>query len=334
MKTLAYYHADGNEEDPLVKYEFEEIKAAIELDRQVATTIGWKDLFATAGNRRRMRIIIALAFFSQWSGNGLVSYYLNKVFITIGIENPTTQLLINGILQIWNLFWALLASSLVDKIGRRVLFMTSVVGMIIFFTLQTACSAVYAHTGHKSAAHAVIAFIFLFYASYDIAFTPLIVSYTVEILPYQIRAKGFTVFNFSISLSLIFNQYVNPVALGSSGFPRVPYIPCSCANIYFQMPSHGNITSFMSSGCASKLSSFGSVRIRRMSPSFLLANPPLLSSTVVIETKNRTLEETAALFDGDEAAEQIQAAAHAGELQNENVDEKSSGSYHEQALKA
>ena len=103
--------------------------------------------------------------------------------------------------------------------------MTSVIGMIIFFTLQTACSAVYAHTGNKSAAHAVIAFIFLFYGSYDLAFTPLIVSYTVEILPYQIRAKGFTVFNFSISLSLIFNQYVNPVALGSSRSTRVSHIP-------------------------------------------------------------------------------------------------------------
>ena len=41
----------------------------------------------------------------------------------------------------------------------------------------------------------------------------MIVSYTVEILPFHLRAKGFTVFNFMISLSLIFNQYVNPVAL-------------------------------------------------------------------------------------------------------------------------
>jgi hypothetical protein len=38
-----------------------------------------------------MRIIIALAFFSQWSGNGLVSYYLNKVFDSIGITDPTIQ---------------------------------------------------------------------------------------------------------------------------------------------------------------------------------------------------------------------------------------------------
>jgi len=61
---------------------------------------------------------------------------------------------------------------------------------------------------------------------------------------------------------------------------------------------------------------------------------PHLSLIVVIETKNRTLEETAALFDGDEAAEKIQAAAHAQQLQNEKADEKSSGSYHDEVLKA
>ena len=43
-----------------------------------------------------MIIIIAIAFFSQWSGNGLVSYYLNAVFKTIGITNVTIQLLITG----------------------------------------------------------------------------------------------------------------------------------------------------------------------------------------------------------------------------------------------
>ncbi|KAF8887531.1 general substrate transporter [Infundibulicybe gibba] len=218
LKTLAYYHADGDEQDRLVRYEFEEIKAAIEFDRTVAANVGWKSLFTTPGNRKRMRIIIALAFFSQWSGNGLVSYYLNKVFDTIGITDPTVQLLINGILQIWNLFWALSAAFLVDRIGRRILFMSSVLGMLVFFTLQTVCSALFAQRGSDQAAHAVIAFIFLFYAAYDIAFSPLIVSYTVEILPYQLRAKGFTVYNFTISVALIFNQYVNPIALDHLGW--------------------------------------------------------------------------------------------------------------------
>jgi hypothetical protein len=38
-----------------------------------------------------MRIIIALAFFSQWSANGLASYYLNKILDQINITDSTTQ---------------------------------------------------------------------------------------------------------------------------------------------------------------------------------------------------------------------------------------------------
>ena len=71
LKTLAHYHADGNQEDPLVLFEFEEIKTAIE-NEKIQKQTGWLQLFRTPGNRRRMRIIIAIAFFSQWSGNGLV----------------------------------------------------------------------------------------------------------------------------------------------------------------------------------------------------------------------------------------------------------------------
>lgn len=270
LKTLAYYHADSNEDDPLVKYEFEEIKAAIEFDRTVAANIGWRSFLSSPGNRKRVRIIVAIAFFSQWSANGLVSYYLNKVLDTIGVTSPTIQLLINGILQIWNLAWALAASSMVERYGRRVLFLTSVVGMTLFFTLQTICTARYRINGDQSAAHAVIAFIFLYYASYDLAFTPLIVTYSLEILPYNIRAKGFTIFNFTISLALIFNQYVNPIALANIDWK---YYIVYCVWLVFE----GVFLYFY-----------------------------------VVETKNRTLEETAAIFDGEADRIVTTAAAHAG----------------------
>jgi len=293
LKILAYYHADGNRDDPLVQYEFNEIKTAIELDRTVTANVGWKSFFTKPGNRKRVRIIVALAFFSQWSGNGLVSYYLNQVFNSIGITDPTVQLLINGILQIWNLFWALLASALVERLGRRFLFLTSAVGMLIFFMMQTICSAQFAIHGTSAAAHAVIAFIFLFYASYDIAFTPLIVSYTVEILPYPLRAKGFVIFNFTISLSLIFNQYVNPIALARIKWRYylvyVCFVAFEIVFLYF----------------------------------------------FVLETKNKSLEETAALFDGEDAVEQIHGAANvtavAAAERNSDEDEKSSDFYRENA---
>ena len=72
-----------------------------------------------------------------------------------------------SILAIWNLLWAIGASFAVERAGRRTLFLTSAAGMLLFFTLQTICSAQYAIHGSQGAAHAVIAFIFLFYASYE-----------------------------------------------------------------------------------------------------------------------------------------------------------------------
>ncbi|KAJ8502980.1 hypothetical protein ONZ45_g11257 [Pleurotus djamor] len=275
LNILAYYHADGDRNDPLVQYEYKEITNSMELDKQRAAESsssgwsGWLQLLATPGNRRRMRIVVALAFFSQWSGNGLVSYYLNKVFDGIGIKDATTQLLINGILQIWNVFFALLGASLCDRLGRRPLFLISTSGMLVFFLMQTVCSGRFAITeghghGDDSAAHAVIAFIFLFYAAYDIAFSPLITSYAVEVLPYAIRAKGFTVYNIALSLSLIFNQYVNPIALDAIQWK---YYIVYCCWLLFEL-------------------------------GFLY--------TFLVETKNRTLEETAALFDGEAGVEAIQ----------------------------
>ena len=195
----------------------------------VVANVGWKSLIATPGNRKRMRIIVALAFFSQWSGNSLILNYLNKVFNRIGITNPRTQLLVNGLLQVWNLFWAVLAAFLVNRLGRRFLFLTSAGLMALFYTAQTICFAQYAEHGVPAAGYTFVVFVFLFFAAYDIAFTPLIVSYSVEILPFHLRAKGFTVFNFVISLALIFNQYVNPSALAALGWKYYVSPLCWCA---------------------------------------------------------------------------------------------------------
>lgn len=258
MHVLAYYHASGDKQAPLVQYEYDEIKTAIVRDAEISKNTGWSTLLATPGNRRRMRIIVALGFFSQWSGNGLISYYLNKVFNAIGITDPTMQLMINGFLNIWNFFFAVTAGLLCDKVGRRPLFLASTIGMTIFWTGQTVCFGIYSETGSVAAGHAVVAMIFLYSTFYDIAFTPLVVSYTVEILPFHLRAKGFTVFALSTSISSIFNQYVNPIALEGMGWKYyIFYVVWLIFESFFMY--------------------------------FFL-----------LETKGLTLEETAALFDGED----------------------------------
>jgi hypothetical protein len=54
---------------------------------------GWTSFFSTSGNRKRVQLIVAIAFFSQLSANGLVSYYLNKVLTSIDVTWPTIQVL-------------------------------------------------------------------------------------------------------------------------------------------------------------------------------------------------------------------------------------------------
>ena len=43
-----------------------QIRHALKMEKQAAREITWSTLFGTPGNRKRMRIIIALAIFSQW----------------------------------------------------------------------------------------------------------------------------------------------------------------------------------------------------------------------------------------------------------------------------
>ncbi|KAJ7457517.1 hexose transporter [Mycena galericulata] len=144
-----------------------EIKAAMTLDAAAANA-GWTSLLSSSSNRKRIRIIIAIAFFSQWSANGLASFYLNKVLADIGIVNPTTQLLLNGLLSMWSFAWALLASGTAERFGRRALFLTSACFMTLFFTLQTVCFARFTISGSEAAAHGVNVFIFLHFAAFKL----------------------------------------------------------------------------------------------------------------------------------------------------------------------
>lgn len=72
---------------PLLQFEYNEIKEAIRLEKLANKSSTYKSLFTSPGNRRRMAIIIPIAFFSQWSGNGIVSYYLSKTLDGVGIRS-------------------------------------------------------------------------------------------------------------------------------------------------------------------------------------------------------------------------------------------------------
>lgn len=209
---LVKHHGGGDEDSPLVELEMREISESITMEKEGKST-GWGALVATPGNRSRLCIAVFLGSAAQWNGIGVVSYYLTLVLDTIGITDTFIQTLINGLLQIFNFWAALSAAFLVDRLGRRTLFMWSNIGMLVSYIVWTACSAVNSETGSKPAGIVVVVCLFTFYFHYDIAYTPLLISYPTEIFTYSLRSKGITCELLSIYGSLIIAAFTNPVGL-------------------------------------------------------------------------------------------------------------------------
>ncbi|RFU25255.1 hypothetical protein B7463_g11079, partial [Scytalidium lignicola] len=216
LKILVKYHGNG-EETELVMAEYLEIKETLALEKEFASKVTWAELLSTPGNRKRTLICFVQGFFSQWSGNGLVSYYLVPVLETIGITGSSEQAGLNGGLQIWNFIVALWAAFNIDRFGRRPMVITSTAAMLVIFTIWTILSALYNKTGSAGDGKGVIAMIFFYYTAFNCGWQGLVLAYPVEILPYNIRAKGLTVTFLGVSTSIL-NQYINPVGLQNVGW--------------------------------------------------------------------------------------------------------------------
>ncbi|KAJ8114437.1 hypothetical protein OPT61_g3684 [Boeremia exigua] len=232
-------HAGGDANSALVEYEMIEITSAIQLESTLKGA-SYAELFSTPGNRRRLLITVSLGAFSQWCGNGVVSYYLVLVLRTVGITSVTDQTLISGLLQVWNLLFAVVAAVSVDKVGRRPLFLASAGIMLVAYILVTALSGAFAESDHGPTGIAVIPFLFIFFAGYDIALTPLLTAYPCEIWPYRLRSHGLTVMWLTAVAVIFFNTFVNPVALEAIGwkyyFVFIVILIVMCFTVYFFYP--------------------------------------------------------------------------------------------------
>ncbi|KAJ5140779.1 hypothetical protein N7448_004187 [Penicillium atrosanguineum] len=212
---LVRLHAGGDERSELVAFEMDEMMQSTVFEQSASENSRWIDCVKTPGNRYRLFLSISLGFFSQWNGGGVVSYYLTLILETIGITSVTEQTLINGFLQLWNLIMSIVGAGLVDRAGRRTLFLASTIIMLLSYILITALSGCFNTSGTAAVGTAVIPFLFLYYAGYDIAFTPLMLAYPAEIWTFSLRAKGVAICAMANYGALVFNQFINPIAFGA-----------------------------------------------------------------------------------------------------------------------
>lgn len=166
---LTAAHAGGETDCPLVDFEMIEITTTINAEKESYAPASYASMLQTPGNRRRLLITIILGVSSQWAGNGVISYYLALVLHTVGVTSVTDQTAISACLQMWNLLWAVTAASCVDRFGRRTLFLASTAVMLVSYVVVTGLSGSFANSGNATVGSAVIPFLFMFFAGYDIA---------------------------------------------------------------------------------------------------------------------------------------------------------------------
>lgn len=216
-QVLRKYHT-GNSDDPrdiaLVQYELNEIEAAIAFERK-NSNVKYTDFIKKPGFRKIIFLVMFTGVIMQLSGNGLVSYYLNKVLNSIGITDERKQLQINVCLMVYNFVICCCVCLTAGYFKRRTLFITCVSGMLLTYIIWTVLSAVNQERNFadKSLGSGVLAMIFFYYLFYNIGVNGLPFLYVTEILPYSHRAKGMNIFQFTQTVVQIYNGFVNPIAM-------------------------------------------------------------------------------------------------------------------------
>lgn len=112
--------------------------------------------------------------------------------------------------------------------------------MLLCLSITTIIAALSTEAHIAAAGVAVVPMLFLFFAGFDIAYSPLFIAYPAEILPFQLRAKGMAVTLSVDAIACFFNQYVNPVAFDVLKWRYyIIYVGCLAfflASVYFLFP--------------------------------------------------------------------------------------------------
>lgn len=140
----------------------------------------------------------------------------------------------------------------VDKLGRRPMLIGTFSAVAFIWCGAIGAVASHDKTGKNSASYAFVALVFLFNAVFAFGITPLQALYPVEVLSFEIRAKGMAFSNLSLTSAMLINQFAYPIALEKIGWKLyivfAVWCPIQAFVVWVFIPETKNRTVRISSG--------------------------------------------------------------------------------------
>ncbi|CAJ0554683.1 Ff.00g131960.m01.CDS01 [Fusarium sp. VM40] len=255
-KHLIRLHGHGNPESEWVKLQLSEYEEHLEMDGSDKRWWDYRALFRNKASIYRLTCNCLVSLFGQWAGNSIVSYYLSAFLETAGIQKGSKQVDVAMGMNAIQIVFAALGASLTDIVGRRpMLIVVNLVCALCWVGVTVPASiANITDLDDKSqvdgvtapVSRAMLAWVYLFQIFYSIGWTPLQALYPVEVLSYEIRAKGMAFSSLFTNAAMLVMQFGIPVALENIAWKTyiVFCIWCVCQSIilFFLVPETKNRT--------------------------------------------------------------------------------------------
>lgn len=187
----------------------------------------WKELLLRPSPSVRRILIAALGihFFEHATGIEAVVLYSPRIFNKAGIQDRNHLLIATMGVGLTKIVCILVATFLLDKIGRRPLLLTSLAGMFFSLTMLGFGLTMIERTPDKLvwAIALSITTVFTFVAFFSVGLGPITWVYSSEIFPLRLRAQGASlgvavnrVMNGTISMSFI--SLYHAITIGGAFF--------------------------------------------------------------------------------------------------------------------
>jgi Na+/melibiose symporter-like transporter len=230
LRNLAKLHAHGNENDPWVQAEFQQIQDQLTFEHEHEAK-SYMELFKDRSCFRRLFLTCALQASVQMTGVSAIQYYSVTIFKQMGIAGDDT-LKYQAISSIIALIAQFLCILFIDHFGRRWPLILGNLGNMVTFIISTTLLAVFppGTANNSAAAWGFIVITWIYNFSFSATCGPLSWIIPAEIFDTKTRSKGVSI---ATMLSFAFNTMIGQVtgiAMESIGWRfYILFIVSSCA---------------------------------------------------------------------------------------------------------